>query len=154
LHKNRECEEVAILESDSYRFAGTFGFLERLALKGRDPAYVFDDLSSGLLPPNHIKNVLSCSLEQMNGDDINDGHDGIITDFIERGGLQESSMVARTILTNAMIGSVKKKKMALNQEAESLYLKSRNFLSTNFAKAGLSLVVILTLSAGLAYLTL
>lgn len=150
MHKSRECEEVATLDGVAYKFAGTFGFIERLAIKGRDPAYIYDDLSSGLLPPIHIKNALSCSLEAVDGVDILEGQDDVIVSFIEAAGLQESSMVARVLMSHAMIGSVKKKQIRLDEELKGLEMKTRNFLSTNLGKVGLSLAVISLILVALA----
>lgn len=153
MHKERLCEEVATLNGVAYKFAGTFGFIEKLALKGRDPAFVFDDLSSGLLPPTHIKNALSCALVAVDGEDITTGHDDLIESFIEEAGLQDASLVARVLMSHAMIGSVKKKKMIDGEELTELHLKSKNFLSKNLKKAGLLLVAITAISAALVLMT-
>ena len=125
LHKERECEEVATLDGDSYKFAGTLGFIKKVALKGRDPAYLWDDLSSGLLPPLNIQNILSCGLEQFNGDDVKDNHDDIIDTFIERAGLQASAYLARVLLSHAMVGSVKKKQIRQSEQIEEMKLKTK-----------------------------
>lgn len=150
MHKERECEEVATLNGNSYRFSGTFGFIRKVALKGRDPVYLFDDLTSGLLPPEHIKNILSCALEQVNGDDIANDHGEVIEKFIEEAGLQESAYVARVLLSHAMIGSVKKKQIRMNESVEGMTIKTKNFLSTNSKRVGLSLVAISLISLALA----
>lgn len=147
--KERECEEVATLNGVVYKFAGTFGFIERLAVLGKDPAYIFEELSSGSLPPTHIKNVLSCALETIDGKDIigdNDKSD-VVERFIEAAGLQDSSLIARIMMSHAMIGSIKKKKMREGEEIESLFLKSKNFRLRNLKRAGLSLAVITLISA-------
>lgn len=128
------------MNGDSYKFGGTFGFIRKVALKGRDPVYLYDDLTTGLLPPDHILNILSCSLEQVNGDDVTSNHDEIIEKFIEAAGLQESSFVARIMLSHAMIGSVKKKKIREKDQIQGMQLKTKNFLSRNSKRLGLSLV--------------
>ena len=142
MHKERECEEVATLDGDSYKFAGTLGFIKKVALKGRDPAYLWDDLSSGLLPPLHIQNILSCSLEKLNGDDVKDNHDDIIELFVERAGLQASAYLARVLLSHAMVGSVKKKQIRQGEQIEEMKLKTKNFLSMSSKKRGLLLAAI------------
>lgn len=149
LHKERECEEVATLDGDSYKFAGTLGFIKKVSLKGRDPAYLWDDLSSGLLPPLHIQNILSCGLECFNGDEVKDDHDTIIEEFVERAGLQASAYLARVLLSHAMIGSVKKKQIRQSEQIEEMNLKTKNFLSTNSKKLGRSLAVISLISIAL-----
>jgi hypothetical protein len=150
LHKERECEEVAILNGDSYKFAGTFGFIKKVASKGRDPAYLYDDFVSGLLPPVHIQNVLSCALEQFNGEDVKTDHDKIIEAFIEKAGIQESAYVARVLLSHAMVGSIKKKQIRLKEEVTAMELKTKNFLSTNSRKLGYSLAAISLILIALA----
>lgn len=150
MHKERECEEIATLNGDSYRFAGTFGFLRKVASKGRDPAYLYDDFVSGLLPPVHIFNVLSCALEQFNGDDVKDNHDEIIEDFIEKAGLQESAYVARVLLSHAMIGTIKKKQIRMSEEIQGMSLKTKVFISRNSKRLGYSLAAISLILIGLA----
>lgn len=123
MHKERECEEVATLDGDSYKFAGTFSFLRKLAFMGRDPAIIYNDLTAGKMPPEHIKNVLSCALESLNGDEVKDGHDEIIETFIENAGLQESAYVARVLLSHGMVGSVKKKQIRANKKVNGMKLE-------------------------------
>ena len=56
MNKTRECEEI-VKNPDSgklYRFAGTFDFITKLAINGRDPSFIFNDLAEGLLPPEEI----------------------------------------------------------------------------------------------------
>ena len=153
MHKTRDCEEIAVLNGNSYKFAATNGFIKRVALKGRDPAYLFDDLSSGLLPPNHISNVLSCALEKKNGLDVTDKHNEVIDQFMEDAGLQESAHVARVLLAHAMIGNVKKKQINQGETITKMELKTKNFLSRSFVKPGLLLAAISSILITLAYTT-
>lgn len=151
MHKERECEEIATLNGKEYKFAGTFGFIRKVALKGRDPAYLHDDLASGLLPPEHIKNILSCALEAFQGSEVKTGQDEIIENFVEEAGLQESAYVARVLLSHAMIGSVKKKQIRMNEKVESMTLKAKNFLSTNSKKRFMFLAVTSLILIALVY---
>ena len=123
MNKSRECEEI-VTDQDagkSYRFAGTFGCIRMLSLAGRDPSLIFADLADGLLPPEEIKNVIKFSIEQVDGVDIDDmERESIAIEFIERSGLQDASLLARMMMTHAMIGAVKKKSIRTQEQIESL----------------------------------
>jgi hypothetical protein len=152
LLKERECEEVFFIEGTSYKFAGTMGFLRKLALKGRDPAFLYDDFASGLLPPEHVINALMCGLEQVDGEDVIDNHEDIVVDFMQKAGLQESAYVARILLTHAMVGDVKKKQIREKEQVEEMQRKTKNFLSRSSKRRGLLWVAILSILTVPAYM--
>ena len=129
-------------------FAGTFGFLKALARHGRDPAYLYDDLTSGLMPPEHIFNILSCALIKVDDSESFDPAEKTEW-FMNTAGLQESAYVARLVLNHAMIGSVKKKQVQTANEIQGVHVKSSRFLQQNLKKLGVSLAVILSILTAL-----
>ena len=157
MNKNRECEEIVTDEDagKSYRFAGTFGFIRKLSLAGRDPSFIFADLADGLLPPEEIKNVIKFSIEQIDGTDIEDtDREDAAIEFIERAGLQDSSMIARHMMAHAMIGAIKKKQLRLNETIQGAILKPNHSPWIAIAKAGLLWVASLAISTTAACMIL
>lgn len=123
MNKTRDCEEL-IRDPDTgkeYLFAGTNGFLKALALAGRDPALIHNDLIDGLLPPLEIENVIKLSLEKVDNVDVTDeNRDAFSTEFIEAAGLIDCSLVARLVMSHGMIGSIKKKRIAEQNQTDEI----------------------------------
>ena len=153
MNKVRECEEI-VTDAEagkSYRFAGTFGFVRKLSLAGRDPSFIFSDLAEGLLPPDEIKNVVKFSLEQVDGEDVADVDlDAAAIEFIERAGLQDSSVLARIMMTHAMVGAIKKKQIRLHEATMGAIFKPNRSHWKTFAFLGLLWMGSLAISAALA----
>jgi len=142
MNRARECEEI-ITDTDTgkqYRMAGTFGFVRALSLSGRDPSLIFADLADGLLPPEEIKNVIKFSIVQVDGVDIEDGdRENSAIDLVESAGLQDASLLARMMMSHAMIGKIKKKHLDQNQAAQSIVKPLNNSRWKIFTLVGLSL---------------
>ena len=140
MNKTRECEEV-VSDPDTgkkYLFAGSFLFIRMLAFAGRDPAFIFEDLAAGKLPPEEIKNVIKFSLEKINGEEVADeDREQAAIDFVEQAGLQDASMVARLMMGHAMVGGIKKKQIRLQETITGAIMKQNRSPLRIFAFIGL-----------------
>lgn len=95
-----------------YCFAGDFDMLEKLEAKGHDLAEIFNTLCTGALPLTAITDTLIASLKTINSEPPQElSKSGTIKQIIEKYGLQEAAMIARMMLSYAMVGSVKKHQM-------------------------------------------
>lgn len=107
--KRRANEEIFQDGDRSIRLVADFGFLESLNSLGRDVAIIFAGLSEGELNPTDIKNIIVCALVDIDGDEVKESDlEGVTEDLIERYGLQECSVMARILLSYALIGDIKK----------------------------------------------
>lgn len=105
----------------SYTCSATWGFLQLLSVRRKNLNDVFMSLANGELNPNLIMDVISCSLIKVNNDEINEAkRDKTALEIIERFGLQESSMIAREMISRAMIGDIKKKQLDQNLKVKAL----------------------------------
>jgi hypothetical protein len=111
--KRQPNQEVFEDDGKDLIFTADFGMLEELASIGRDPALIYADLSAGLMPPVDVRNVMAAS----GPEDLD------IEDLINRYGLAECSMIARHMLSHAMIGDAGKSR-ALGQETTRALLDS------------------------------
>ena len=142
MNKNRECEEI-IKDTNTglvYRFAGTMGMIKKVGLAGRDPSFINSDLSDGLLPVGDIENIIKFSMEQINGKDVDDSEcEKLAIEFMEAAGLQDSSLLARMMISHAMAGSIKKKQIRILAEIQGAVFKSNRSPWMIFLLLGLSL---------------
>lgn len=103
--KRRPCEEIFKDGSREIRMVGDFGFLVAVnESSGRDVSVIYSELTSGLMPPEDIRNVLANAA--VLADDVD--RYAFVEDLINRYGLQECAIMARVMLSHAMIGDVKK----------------------------------------------
>ena len=127
--KERRCEEVVKGNGNSYRFSGTFSNVEKLSFRSGDPNKLYMKLSQGEINVTDIKNVLTCTLMQKNKTDVEDLNlEEEITIFIDDFGITDSCLVAKTVLSHALIGDVKKKQI----ERELMKLQAKNKVSRPF----------------------
>lgn len=143
MNRQRECEEIVTDKEagKSYRFAGTFNFIRMLSLAGRDPAFIYADLIDGNLPPDEIKQVIMFSMEQINGEDVPDqDREEEAVELIERSGLVDASLLARIVMSHAMIGAIKKKQIRQNETLQGIIYKQNRSHWKNLLKAGFVLV--------------
>ncbi len=149
MNKSRECEEI-VTETDSgksYRLAGNFGFIRMLAMAGRDPSFIFEDLANGLLPPEEIKNVLKFAIVQVDGEDIKDeDREAQAVTLVEAAGLQDCSLLARMMMSHAMVGAIKKKQIAQNETIQGAIISPNHSRWKTFSLLGLLLGAPLILS--------
>jgi len=105
-----------------------FGFLVAVtAATQRDPSEVFSELAAGLMPPEAVRDVLVCAANDSTVD---------VEDLITRYGLQECAMVARVLLSHAMIGDTKKSAIGNQQALAEIAGLAPGSLSAVFWKAG------------------
>lgn len=122
----------------SYTVSATWGFLERLQRKHKSLNMVFASLTSGDLNPDYIKDTVTSSLTHINSEPVNDAQrEKTAIEMIERFGLQEVSLLARDMISRAMIGDIKKSQLANQEEVQSLMSQLYPSLkSSRFYKAG------------------
>lgn len=105
----------------SYEVSATWGFLERLKRNHRSLNDVYTSLMGGELNPDYIKNVISSSLESVNSEEVNDAkRQAVAVEIIEKFGLQEASILARDMISRAMVGKLKLAQIERNQTTTSL----------------------------------
>ena len=104
-------------------FRGNFGFVAAVKeLTGKNVFSLTETIPGGDV--EDIRDVLIASLVKRAGDDAEDltaeNKQEIIEQFITDHGLQECSILANHMLTNAMVGSLKKNKLDRHQSVQSL----------------------------------
>lgn len=145
--KRKPNQEVFQDEDRELVFVADFGFLVALNTMGRDVAYVFADLVQGLMPPEDIKNVLECAVQTDEGEE-----EGAVVGLINRYGLQECSILARLLLSHALIGDIKKSQVTATEKTRSLLDSLIPSRWENLRKLGLLWAGISLTSAGLVCL--
>ena len=121
--KRSENEEIVSGNGHEYKFTGTLGGAETLSLIGNDVMLVLAGLQSGLLNVTDIKNCIKCFITHRDGSKVDENDlDDIVVEFIEDFGLQECSVLARMLITYAVIGNLKKKQIA-NQETTTTIIE-------------------------------
>ena len=111
--KRKPGQETLKDEGKEIILTADFGFVVAINSYGKDVSQIYSDLSSGMMPAKDIKHVLRAAMS----DDIDDNYiEGLIT----RAGLQECAILAMHLLSHAMIGDVKKSKLAKMEPIQSL----------------------------------
>lgn len=125
-------EEIFDDDGQSIRLVADFGFLCSVNSLGRDVALVFTDLANGLTPPEDVRNVLvSAAVDVPESDRVE-----YIEALITRYGLQECAIMARVMLSHAMIGDVKKSAIDRAEVVRGILEAALPSQSTSFIKAG------------------
>lgn len=138
----------------SYECTATWEFLERLERKQKDLIKCFNSLMSGGLPALIIKDTISCSLKSINNEPVKDAErEDIAKEIIENFGLQEASLLARDMISRAMVGNIKKSQMEEGQKVTALMDQLLLSKSTPFWKFGLGWAILLTASGAVGYLS-
>ena len=146
--KRKPGEEIFEDGDKHVRLVADFGFLIAVNSYGRDVAMIYTDLSNGLMPADDVRNVLVSAAA-----DIPDGERAeYIEDLITRYGLQECTVMARVMLSHAMIGDVKKSALDRAEVVRGLMDSLLNTQSMTFRKAGLLWAGTVTVSTLLACL--
>lgn len=134
-------------------FAGDFDMARQINEAGRDVQAIFIDLSNGLIPAEDIRNVMIAGLVSVNGTDLPYSE---IEDYIEylisEYGLQECSMIARLMLSHALLGDKKKLQTVRAEEVRGMITDLIPSQSKNLPLLGLFLAVTSLISAGLVWL--
>jgi len=148
--RERRCEEVVTGNGHKYRLAGTFGNIEAVSLAVGDPSQLFVRLADGGMPPTDIKAVIACTLEEIDGQSARElDREAEAVRFLEDFGLQDCSLLARQLISHAIIGDVKKKQIDHSEAIQGL---SKRFRLTSFVPRGWSWAAILIVSALPAYM--
>lgn len=137
----------------AYKCAATWGFLDSLRCRHKSLNGVFSSVMTGETNPLIIKDVIACSLTHINNEEVNDAQrDKVAIEIIERFGVQESSILARDMVSRAMLGDIKKKSLEENLKLKTLtdQLFPNSKLS-NFLKVGSLWVTLAALSGSLGY---
>ena len=134
-------------------FAGDFDMARQIDQAGRDIQLIFTDLSNGLMPAEDIRNVLAAGLVSLDGKDLVDVENKDYIEYlISEHGLQECSIVARLILSHALIGDKKKLQTVKVNEIREVIMNLIPSHSKNMLLLGSFLVVTSLISAGLVCL--
>lgn len=146
--KRKPGEEIFKDGDDDIRFVADFGFLVSVSSYGRDVSLVFADISSGLMPPEDVRNVLVSALV-----DVEESkRPAFIEGLIGKYGILECSSMAYTILCHAMIGDVKKSRVDRGELAQALLTELLPTRSTNIIKLGSLWAAVCLISTGLTCL--
>lgn len=139
-------EELFKDGSKTIRFAADFGFLCALTEKF-DLTKAYTAFANGDMDPKLIREIMVCALVDIDGVVIVDGSKNLCAeDLINRYGLIECSMLAGVLLSHAMIGDIKKSRLAMIEKIMS-HLPSP---SRAFWKVGSFLVASVVLSTVVA----
>lgn len=129
----------------AYTCSATWDFLERLERKQKDLIKCFNSLMSGGLPASVIKDAISCSLIDINGEKVNDAQrDEAAIEIIQRFGIQEASLLAREMVSRAMVGDIKKSQMEAGEKVKNLLEQLLLSPSMPFWKRGSAWAILLT----------
>ena len=108
---------------------------------GRDVQLIFVDLSNGLMPAEDIRNVMIAGLVSVDGEDLVDSEiEPYVEYLISEYGLQECSIIARLLLSHALIGDKKKLQTLRVEEVREVMMNLMPSQSKNLPLLGLFLV--------------
>jgi hypothetical protein len=151
LPKRRPNEEIFEDGDKAIRFAADFGMLEAVTSFGTDPSIIFSDLSEGNLNPVYTRNVLVSSVIDVDDEPLSEGvKEEFIEDLINRYGLQECALVARLLITHALIGDIKKCGGSMAEQRRLLTELMTDTSSTNIKKVIFYWVAMCAISTALA----
>lgn len=95
---------------DDYTFKADFNFTAVLEQNVGDPLDIHEEFSLGKCSPKRIRDVLCCSIQTKNGEEIQN-KEAEIEDLITRNGLQDCLYLSNLLLAYAVIGDVKKSEL-------------------------------------------
>lgn len=141
-------EEIFIDGDESLRFVADFGVMNALGDIGHDVNRLFSILSNGDMPVREIKDILVCSISDI------DEHkkESVVIDLINRHGLQEASIIAQMMLSHGLLGSVKKSMLARRELVRGILDLFHPSPSTSLKRVGLLWGVMCVISTALACL--
>lgn len=146
--KRRLNEEVFKDGDKEIKLVADFGFLVAINSTCRDVAYIYNDISAGLFPPEEIREILVCAMVDIPDDERR----ALAEDLITRYGLQECSAIAQIMLSHAMIGDVKKRAAARSEVVRGLVEQLIPSQSASLRKVGLLWTAVFLSSTALACL--
>jgi len=131
-------EEVNV-DKDLYLFKADFKFLQSLKENSSiDPMKMYESFSANECDLDSIVDILSFSVISINNKPITNPKE-IIEDLISRFGLQQCWILCYQLLSDAMIGDVKKSELKLNEKIQQLR-QLNNFLLTSLKERPFSWV--------------
>ncbi len=112
-------EEVYV-GKDLYLFKANFRLIQELKENGStDPMKIYETFSTGACDLDSVVDVLSCSIVSINKKSVS-GSEEIIEELVNRFGLQECWYLCFKLLSDAMIGDVKKSELKLDEKIQRL----------------------------------
>lgn len=118
---------------DLYLFKANFRLIQDLKESNNsDPMKIYETFSTGACDVDAVVDILSCSICSINGKEVS-GSKEIIENLVDQFGIQECWMLCFKLLSDAMIGNVKKSELQMDSKIQQLK-KSGNFLSTSLRK--------------------
>ena len=122
--------QEVIVGDDLYLFKADFKFLQSLKENNSiDPMKMYESFSAGDCDLNFVIDILSFSVISVNKKDIANT-EKIAEELISRFGLQECWYLCFKLLSDAMIGDVKKSELRLDEKIQRLK-ELNNSLLTN-----------------------
>ena len=119
--KNQGYEKVSV-GGVTHLFKADFSFLAALSDECEiDPFVMFAELNGGLGNPANIASILKCSLVSVAGEPVSpDDVEGVVAELITRQGIQEGAMIAKLMLSYAMIGDEKKQELHRTEAVQGI----------------------------------
>lgn len=112
--------QEVIVDDDMYLFKADFKFLQSLKENNSiDPMKMYETFSAGDCDLDLVVDILSFSVVKINEQPITNPK-GAIEDLISRFGLQECWYLCFKLLSDAMIGDVKKSELRLDEKIQRL----------------------------------
>lgn len=112
--------EEVIVDNDLYLFKADFKFLQSLKENNSiDPMKMYETFSAGDCDLDLVIDILSFSIVKINSKPVDDTVK-TIEDLISRFGLQECWYLCFRLLSDAMIGDVKKSELRLDEKIQRL----------------------------------
>lgn len=102
--------EEILVGKDLYRFKANFAFLQSLTECSDDPIEMYELFAQNKCDLNHVVDVLRVGIDSINDKPVIDKQ-SIIEDLISRFGLQKCWMLGYQLLSDAMIGTIKKSEL-------------------------------------------
>ena len=131
-------EEVYV-DKDLYLFKADFKFLQSLKENNSiDPMKMYESFSASECDLDSIVDILSFSVISINKEAVNNPKE-VIEDLISRFGLQECWYLCYRLLSDAMIGDVKKSGLRLDEKIQRL-IGLKTSLSTSLKERPFSWV--------------
>lgn len=125
--------EECIVDKDVYLFKANFAFLQSLKENNDvDPMKMYESFSQGECNIDFVVSVLTHAIALVNNETVTNKQ-LVIEDLIDRFGLQQCWYLCFNLLSDAMIGSVKKSKLKRDKKILGL-VESCNILSTSMKK--------------------
>lgn len=122
--------EEVIVDKDLYLFKADFKFLQSLKENNSvDPMKMYESFSAGECDLDLVIDILGFSIISINKKSVSNPKE-MAEDLISRFGLQECWYLCFRLLSDSMIGDVKKSELRLDEKIQRLRGLS-NFLSTS-----------------------